>query len=128
MNKDNAILKRINKWDLVLIVLVLICALVLFAWQQFQPGESTKIRVRIDGAESYILNLSEDQVQTYGTLYGEITVEIKDGRARMLHSSCEEQICVHQGFIEEPGSSIVCIPNQSVIECLGTSQFDGVSR
>ncbi len=128
MNKGSAIRKRINRWDLGLIVLVLLSALILFAWQQLQPHDATRIRISIDGTESYILNLSEDQVQTYGTTYGEITVEIKDGRVHMLHSSCEEQICVNQGFIQDPGSSIVCIPNQTIIECLGTSQFDGVSR
>ena len=128
MSSARAFLKRINRWDLSLIGLVLACALVLFAQQNLAPNDATQVRVKIDGVGTYLLNLSEDQVHTYKTLHGEVTVEIKDGRVRMPHSTCDDQLCVHQGFISEPGSSIVCLPNRVIVECLGTTDYDGVSR
>ncbi|QRN86340.1 NusG domain II-containing protein [Clostridia bacterium] len=128
MSSLKAIRHMLNRWDLGLILLILVVALSLFVWQQRQPDNASQVRVSIDGTTSYLLNLSQDQVQSYDTMFGSITVEIKDGQVRVLQSSCDEQICVHQGFIHEPGASIVCIPNRTIVECLGTTQYDGVSR
>lgn len=128
MSRMKDIRQLLNRWDLGLITLILVFSLALFLWQQLQPSTATQVRINIDGTTSYLLNLSEDQVQTYETTYGNITIEIADGKVRVLQSSCEEQICVHQGYIHEPGASIVCIPNRTIVECIGGTQYDGVSR
>ena len=44
------------------------------------------------------------------------TVVIKDGFAYMEEANCKNQICVRHKKISRSGESIVCLPNQVIIE------------
>jgi len=46
---------------------------------------------------------------------GLLIIEIKDGMVRMVSSNCPEKICIKQGWIKNPGQSIVCVPNEVVV-------------
>lgn len=59
---------------------------------------------------------------------GAATVEVSNGKIRMLEANCPEQICVKQGWIEEPGASIVCLPGEIIIHIDGKATVDAVTR
>lgn len=40
---------------------------------------------------------------------------ISQGKCAITEASCPDQICVHQGWISQPGETIVCLPNQVVV-------------
>ena len=42
----------------------------------------------------------------------------KDG-VRVIEASCSDKLCIKQGRIDNPGQSIVCLPNKLVIKILG---------
>ncbi|HAZ22461.1 MAG TPA: hypothetical protein DHD79_07815 [Firmicutes bacterium] len=50
------------------------------------------------------------------------------GRIRVIHSDCPEQVCVQTGWISNPGQSIVCLPNQTMIKLSGEGGPDAISR
>ena len=55
------------------------------------------------------------------------TIEIKDGRVRMLEASCPNHLCIRQGWIRFEGQSIVCLPNKVTVIVRGTDDgFDFV--
>ena len=54
-------------------------------------------------------------------------IEITEGGVRMKEADCPDQICVHQGYINEKGGMITCLPNRVVIQTVGTDTLDGVS-
>lgn len=44
------------------------------------------------------------------------TVRVEPGRICVESAGCPDQICVHQGFIEDGTFPIVCLPNRLMIE------------
>jgi len=59
---------------------------------------------------------------------GSATVEIDGGRIRIMQSPCQEQICVRQGWISQPGQSVICMPGEIVIRIEGAAPVDAVTR
>ena len=55
------------------------------------------------------------------------TLEVEQGRVRMLQANCPDQICVHQSWSSSAAKPIVCLPNRvTVILTGGGSGPDGV--
>ena len=47
----------------------------------------------------------------------------------MLEADCDDQICVHQGYIENSGEMIVCLPNRFLVEMKNDkgNEFDAIN-
>ncbi|MFO7650483.1 MAG: NusG domain II-containing protein [bacterium] len=52
-------------------------------------------------------------------LADDVVVEIRDGRVRVAESDCPKGVCRHAGWVSSPGRSIICVPNNVVIELVG---------
>ena len=63
-------------------------------------------------------SLSNDGI--YAINGGTNTIEIKDGKVRMIEAQCPNHLCVHQGWIGLEGQSIVCLPNKVTVSVCGT--------
>lgn len=58
-----------------------------------------------------------------------MVVAVRQGRVRVLSSSCKQQICVRKGWVDQAHDPIICIPNKITIEVTGTdSDYDAISR
>ena len=44
------------------------------------------------------------------------TIEINNGKVKMVHASCKNQVCVNHKEIAEKGESIICLPNRVIVE------------
>lgn len=59
---------------------------------------------------------------------GTSVIEAEDGRVRMKSSPCHEKICENAGWIERPGPTIICVPNEiSIWIESDSSDFDGTT-
>lgn len=85
--------------------------------------------------------LNEDQTITVTQVGSSITdtktnvVTIKDGKACMESSTCENQICVETGWISKENEIIVCLPNRVYVTIEdetassdGDTEMDAVAR
>ena len=52
------------------------------------------------------------------------TLVINDGYVSMSEASCPDQICVNHRKVQKSGETIVCLPNQVVIEIESNSKSD----
>lgn len=63
---------------------------------------------------------------------GKITIELRDGRARVLPlpaEVCPLGICWHSGWTGHPAKPIVCLPNRLVVRVLVRGGgVDGITR
>jgi hypothetical protein len=63
---------------------------------------------------------------------GGCLIEIKNGKARVISSTCPDKICVSYGWIENQSQSIVCLPHRVLIKIEGVgiseSEYDFISR
>jgi hypothetical protein len=58
-----------------------------------------------------------------------MVVAVRQGRVRVLSSSCKQQLCVRKGWVGRAHDPIICIPNRITIEVTGTdSDYDVISR
>ena len=91
-----------------------------------EPSGAVCARLKVDGEV-----VCEITSGTYRWQAGEDYLEFcfEDGRARVLASSCPDQLCVHQGEIRYSGQTIVCLPNRVVVEVVSDDEpaLDGMS-
>ena len=81
------------------------------------PKKNTVI-IKSDGKILYTLDLSSEPDRTFEikTDRGENTVEIKDGKIRVISADCPDKTCVRMGRLESSAMPIVCLPHKLVIE------------
>lgn len=98
---------------------ILIFALLLWVLLHLlRPHDYGSIRITVDGEEYGTYRLSEDQTVSIGSTN---ICEIKDGKAKMIHADCPDQLCMKQGAIDDSGGMIICLPNKVIIEGEKTS-------
>ena len=116
-----------KKKDLILAGAVLaaafLCWLVPRALGIFGSTPDAQLVITVNKAEYGRYDLSKDQV----IRIGETNVcEIKDGEVNMIEADCLDKLCMHQGPAKEQGQTIVCLPNQVILEIVGNAQEDQI--
>jgi hypothetical protein len=78
--------------------------------------------------ETSVLSLATDGDHTVEGHLGPVTVEVRDGEARIVDSPCPEQRCVSAGAVAGRGTAAVCVPGGIVLEPRTGEGYDGVVR
>ena len=104
-------------------VMIGICAAILIigavgsAWVLLSPpGEM--VNIVQDGKVLYSFDISTAEDRLIEVEYeGRInTIQIEDGRIRVLSADCPDNTCVHMGWLRSDTLPIVCLPNHLIIE------------
>lgn len=77
------------------------------------PG--TKAEVSVDGRIEAELPLDRDIVTEFKGFDGNVKVEVKNGRVRIIESTCPCKLCVSRGWIERGRESAICLPNRVAV-------------
>lgn len=125
MNKQTKILTG------VLIGAVLLSAAVL-VWRKWDPEPARIAKITQNGQVVEEIDLSQVKESYSFVVEGENgalnTVRVEPGRICISEASCPDQICVHQGWIDDGSEPIVCLPNQVIIQITGGgSQVDAAA-
>ena len=100
-------------------------ALMILAFQILTgKTDHAQVVVSIDGNPYGTYDLNTDQTVNINESN---QIRIQDRTVRMIEADCPDQICVHQGYINEKGGMITCLPNRVVIQAVGTDTLDGIS-
>jgi hypothetical protein len=111
-HKRNAILRRLCWGDWVVAAgLSLLVAVTAYA--QIAPGRrGSMAMIHAPGMADRTISLQEDQsIEVQGKL-GISRIEVKGGRVRMIDSACPIRLCLQIGWVDRPGQSVICLPNQ----------------
>ena len=151
MAKSKAEQKRMTGRDMLLIggLLAAGVAGLLAVRLWMNPGGSA-VRITAGGELYGIYPLSEEQVipitgrpsgstglpdgQDAGEASPEETVtnvlQISSHEAKMTEAGCPDKLCVHQKAVSRQGETIVCLPNQVIVEIIGEepAEYDSMSR
>lgn len=57
-----------------------------------------------------------------------IRLEVKNRGIRVLENNCPRSVCLHAGWISNPGEIICCVPKRLIVEISGSGRFDAISR
>ena len=131
MEKKDSIKKLIKRGDVVVIAALLVLSAVLFVVGLLSGREAAAYAtVSVSGEQRARLPLDTDttvEIEGYGGM--SCTVEIADGRARIVMAECPDKVCVNDGWIDSAGEVIVCLPARVTVQLSAQdSELDAVSR
>lgn len=109
--------------DAVLLVILLAVGALLFFFLRINRAEGGTAVVRVSGEPYGSYDLHTDQeIEIQGTNGGTNLLQIRDGKASVIQASCPDLLCVHQGTVSRQGESIICLPNEVVVEISGAME------
>jgi hypothetical protein len=121
-----------NKQDLILILIVLLCGGSFFIAIQFiKPTASSNAHVYYDNKLVQTIDLSYNGIKEYTVkgYNGDIVIETKHNQIRVKEEKSPLHICSKQGWVSSPLEPIVCLPNKIVIKIEAkTEKVDAVVR
>ena len=118
---------KMKRNDKMLIVITLVIAIIVFLIHNLLGGKGADtVTVKVDGKITGTYSLIENQ--TIEINDGSNILEIKDGIADMIEADCPDKLCVKQKAISKNGESIICLPNEVVVEVKSNedSEYDAV--
>lgn len=122
-----------KKRDIYLVLVLLIIAVLMFVFiNMSHQTAGNRIRITIDGEVYGTYSLEDDQTIEIKEDLGINTVQIKDGRAKMIEADCPDGYCMDQNEISRENETIVCLPHKLVVEVIledeTGSEIDGISK
>lgn len=98
------------------VLMIAVAAQLLFMGANSAASEAV---VYISGVEAARFSLDSDYSFKGDGAVGQYELEITSGSARLTDSTCPDKLCVRQGAISESGQTIICLPNQLLIQLTG---------
>jgi hypothetical protein len=118
---------KINIFDIIIIIVAL--AITSFFLFKGSTNKASTITVECNG-DVYRYSLENDQIITLEGAIGPTILEIKDHSVAITESPCQNQTCVHTGWIKNPNSFIACVPGKILvtIDSNDDLEIDDVAR
>lgn len=96
---------------LVMLSVLLIAALLFLCFLRGAASDPSENRLVIrTSSEVLSYPLSVDRTVSLSSDGYTLTVEIRDGRARVSDSDCPDKICQRTGWISRKGETVICAP------------------
>lgn len=102
------------------LIIIASVAMIMSLFQSLWTNEhAAKVQIRLGDKlyGTYSLNQQRD-IYVHGPI-GTATIHIAQGKARFSKSPCNNQYCVHQGWLSRTGQAAICLPNQISLELVG---------
>lgn len=116
-------------------ILILLAALLFTGWlytnfwfDSKHQGQADRLLIQYADNEPQEYSLSKAQIINIDGHIGSSLIEIKQGRARFIQSSCRNQLCVFHGWLSVTGDTTACLPNRISISLQGNrSEYDAIA-
>ena len=114
-------MKRADK----LCILVIMAACVLFyvpLWFAYEGTEANEVVVKVRNEEVLRVPLWEDGTYPVEGKLGEVLVEVNEGHVRVEKETSPYHYCSIQGYVSDPSTPIICLPNEVVVTIEGSEE------
>lgn len=114
-------MKRADK----LCILVIMATCVLFyvpLWFAYEGTEANEVVVQVRNEEVLRVPLWEDGTYPVKGKLGEVLVEVNEGRVRVEKETSPYHYCSIQGYVSDPSTPIICLPNEVVVTIEGSEE------
>lgn len=118
-------MKVFKKLDIVIIIFLAILSFTPYfisAKAMNKDYSSTYANIKVSGKLYDNINLSsikDEKTITINTDKGNNTILIKDSGIKIIEANCKDELCIKQGTITKVTESLVCLPNELIIEIKG---------
>lgn len=119
--------KRPLLGDYWLILMAVLLLAYLFQHYWHTPA-ATQLQIRQGGKVLATMTLDQTRTIEVAGPMGVSRIQIEPGRARFIASPCQNQYCVHQGWLSHQDEAALCLPNRISIRLLGQqSRYDSLN-
>ena len=117
-----------NKWDVFVYLVSFLIVVCLFVVSGIVTskinGDVRYAVVVIEGKQKFKLNMREDTTiflskEKYSNLLGDMVIEIQNEKVRVEREESPFHYCSLQGWVEDVGRPIVCLPNDVIVTIVG---------
>ena len=118
-------MSALKKLDIIIIVFLLILSFtphLIFSKMLSKNYSSTYANIKTSGKVYDNIELSSfkgEKTIVISTEHGNNTIFIKDNTIKIIEADCKDSLCIKQGVISKVGETLVCLPNELVIEIKG---------
>ncbi|KYH29646.1 MULTISPECIES: NusG domain II-containing protein [Clostridium] len=115
-------MKKIDKIIIIVFVLLAVAsgAIIKFNSSRKYDKKYAEIKVKGELYKTVTLDKSKPkEIINIKTDLGENIIEIDKGGVRIIDADCPDKVCIKDGFKENPGDVLVCLPHKVVIEIKG---------
>lgn len=122
--------KRWKEWraDVLLLGGLLLAGCVFGLALLLTRHDGAQVQVRVAGQVVETFPLAESRTyEITGANGGTNLLVIRDGEAWVGEASCPDSLCIHMGKISRNGQSVVCLPNQVVVEVVSSENTSETS-
>lgn len=113
-----------NDIKLIIFILVIVGILILIINLNKKEGDTVEVYYKDDLVLS--ADLSINNTYTVEGLLGDVVIEIKDKKVRVVKENSPKNICSTEGYISDSTKPLICLPNKVVIKIVQSSDMDGV--
>lgn len=119
----------LRRGDVVTIGVVLAAVLLSGIAIWFNRAPAARVSIQHPDGSSALFSIADNRIIEVDGAQGiTLTVEIANGRVRVKHSDCPDQVCVHSGWLSRSGQAAACVPAGVCVQIVGgDSQVDGVT-
>ena len=125
MRQSDRAVRLLRPLDFAVFTAVLLLAALLFCLPLLSESGASLAVTTPGGTVTY--PLSVERTLTLTEQGYTLIVEIKDGGARVLDTTCPEQICRRTGKIRHVGETVLCSRAHVLLEIVGEGGFDAVA-
>lgn len=104
-----------NKYDKWLIIILLILSLGFIIIRKVTYKKSNYAYVYYENEVIEKIDLNINNIYTVNGYNGDVVIEVKDKKIRVVEENSKEHICSKQGFVSDD-TPIICLPNKIVIK------------
>lgn len=115
-------IKLFQKNDLlVLIIISAICIILLLP--KFYKSDASVAVISVNGEEvqSINLNKTDEAYKIKLDCSPSLTVEVANGKIRILNAECHDKLCVKCGWLDSSGDMAVCLPARVCVSIKSSS-------
>ena len=113
-----------NDIKLIIFILVIVGILILIINLNKKEGDTVEVYYKDDLVLS--ADLSINNIYTVEGLLGNVVIEVKDKKVRVVKDNSPKKICSKEGYISDSTKPLICLPNKVVIKIVQSSDMDGV--
>ncbi|HHW68539.1 MAG: hypothetical protein PWP07_1746 [Epulopiscium sp.] len=108
-----------------ILALMIISSLTVAIYKYFNQGKPLNAKIVQDQKVIEVINLNSVEEPREWTVEddngGFNTIRVEKGRISFIDADCPDLVCVHSGWLSEPGDIAVCLPHKVSIHIEGAS-------
>ena len=112
-----------NKSDIILMLIVITITLLLFIF--LKQDKSNVANVYYENNIIKTIDLNKDEFYKVEGYNGEVLIEVKNNKIRVIKETSPYNLCSKQGFVDSV--PIICLPNKIIIK-IEKTDIDAVVR